>query len=306
MTTATQAIPFRSDGDRRVRRLATSGIVWGLAVSAAMATWVWLGLGGREYYLTPLRVRAYAPGHVLLRPSGPVGQTLGVVGTVLLIVPFVYMARKRLRLLRRAGSVGGWLEVHLFCGIAGPVLITLHTSFKFNGIISAAYWSMVIVMLSGFVGRFLYVRIPRSIRGIELTRGEVDAEADRLRLHLIDSGIGGDAIQHIDAFDHDTVPPGQGLSLGRLIAGEFAIRMKRRRLHHELRACGVPHAMRIDAVRLATNRALLLHRAACLQQTKRFFSLWHVFHLPLVYLLLVIAAAHIGLVLYMGYVPFRW
>ena len=77
-----------------------------------------------------------------------------------------------------------WLEVHLFCGIVGPVLITFHTSFKFNGIVSAAYWSMVTVVLSGFIGRYLYVRIPRSIRGNELTRAELDARADELKDEL--------------------------------------------------------------------------------------------------------------------------
>ena len=40
--------------------------------------------------------------------------------------------------------------MHLFCGVVGPVLVTFHTSFKFNGLVSVAYWSMVIVMLSGF------------------------------------------------------------------------------------------------------------------------------------------------------------
>ena len=59
-------------------------------------------------------------------------------------------------------------------------------------------------------------------------------------------------------------------------------------------------------IRLTAARATLLRRAAYLQRTKKLFDLWHVFHLPLVYLLLVIAAAHIGLALYMGYVPFRW
>ena len=60
------------------------------------------------------------------------------------------------------GSMPLWLEVHIFCGIVGPVLVTFHTSFKFNGIISVAYWSMMAVMLSGFVGRYLYVRIPKN------------------------------------------------------------------------------------------------------------------------------------------------
>jgi hypothetical protein len=70
-----------------------------------------------------------------------------------MLVPFLYMARKRVPALRNLGNLRWWLEVHLFCGVIGPVLVTYHTSFKFNGIVSAAYWSMVIVVLSGFVGR---------------------------------------------------------------------------------------------------------------------------------------------------------
>ena len=125
-------------------RLARGGIVWGVVVSVAMVLWVMFGLGGRDYYGTPLTVRGYAPAHPLLRPSGPVGQTLGVVGTLLMVVPFAYMARKRVRRSKQTGSLRTWLEIHLFCGIVGPVLVTLHTSFKFNGIVSAAYWSMEI------------------------------------------------------------------------------------------------------------------------------------------------------------------
>ena len=55
------------------------------------------GSAVRDYYPTPLAIRGYAPAHRLLRPFGPVGQTFGLVGTVLMLVPFVYMARKRLK-----------------------------------------------------------------------------------------------------------------------------------------------------------------------------------------------------------------
>jgi cytochrome b561 len=43
-----------------------------------------------------------------------------------------------------------------------------------------------------------------------------------------------------------------------------------------------------------------------LHTTKKLFELWHVFHLPLVYLMFVIVAAHVAITLYLGYVPFRW
>ncbi len=296
-----------ASGTSVIGRLAASGIAWGFAVSALAILLVVFGLGGAEYYTTPLKIRGYSDGHRFLRPSGPVGQTLGLMGTVLMMVPFVYMGRKRIKSLKPVGTVKSWLEIHLFCGIVGPVLVTLHTSFKFNGIISAAYWSMVLVMLSGFVGRYLYVRIPRSIRGNEMSRAEVEAEADELKDSLAGAGANEAVLRRIQAFEANAVPASSGhLSFADLLFGELLIGRKLHGLSRELVAGGLPPEACAEVIRLTAAHATLIRRAAYLQRTKKLFDLWHVFHLPLVYLLLVIAAAHIGLALYMGYVPFRW
>jgi hypothetical protein len=284
----------------------TSGVAWGVLASGVVAVWVLVALGGREYYATPLAVRAYAPTHPLLRPSGPVGHTLGVVGTLMILVPFLYMARKRWRRLQGVGTLPAWLEVHLFCGIAGPALITLHTSFKFNGLVAAAYWSMVVVVLSGFAGRHLYVRIPRALRGHELTRGELDGQVERLRIELVEAGAGADILHKVEAFEHLVVPEHEQLSLMDLLFGDIAVSRRLRALDADLAIGRVPDEQRVELVRLAAARALLLRRMAYLRRTRRLFELWHVFHLPLVYLLLGIAAVHIGVALYLGYVPFRW
>jgi hypothetical protein len=289
-----------------LRRLSTSGLAWGTLASVALAVWIGFVLGGAHYYLTPLAVRAYEPLHRLLRPSGPIGQTLGVAGTLLLLMPFLYMARKRVRGLRSAGTLGTWLEVHLFCGILGPVLVTFHTSFKFNGIISAAYWSMVLVMLSGFVGRYLYVRIPRSLRGHELTRAELDAQAEQLKDDLARSIDSHETLRRIEAFERAAVPAEEELSTLDLLFGDVAFGRKLRALDAELERGNLSAEHRAEILRLTTERALLLRRTAYLRRTKWLFDLWHVFHLPLVYLLLVIAAVHIGVALFLGYVPFRW
>jgi hypothetical protein len=291
----------------RLRRWGTSGLAWGTIACIALTTWILFGIGGAEYYRTPLAVRAYAPAHHLLRASGPLGQTFGLVGTVFMFVPFAYMTRKRIKGLRTTGTLKGWLELHLFCGIVGPLLVTFHTSFKFNGIISAAYWSMVTVMLSGFVGRFLFMRIPRSIRGNELTRAELDRRAAELQDEIVRS-VGDESIMNrIEACEEQIAPRSETrLSFFDLLFGEIRMGRPLRAFDHALDQSGVPQALRDEITRLTMERALVLRRAAYLQRTKKLFEAWHVFHLPLVYLLLVIATAHIALVLYMGYVPFRW
>lgn len=279
-------------------------MAWSAIVSVALAAWVLVSLNGRQYYATPLAVRGYAQGHKLLRPSGPVGQTFGVVGAAMMLMPFFYMLRKRLKVLKGAGTLKGWLEAHLFCGIVGPVLVTFHTSFKFNGIVSAAYWSMVIVVLSGFIGRYLYVRIPRSIRGHELSRTELDARAEELRVELAETLTSPAAFARLDAFEREL--QGRRLSFFDLFVGELRLGRRLKSLDRDLEREGLSADARVTAQRLATERSVLLRRLAYLQRTKQLFELWHVFHLPLVYLMLVIVTAHVGITLYMGYVPFRW
>lgn len=284
-------------------RVAKSGVALGLAASSLLTLWVLFRLGGWHYYSTPLAVRGYEGMHRALRPSGPFGQSFGLVGAVMMLVPFLYMLRKRFVRWTWAGSMKTWLEVHLFCGILGPVLITFHTSFKFNGIISAAYWAMVIVVLSGFIGRYLFVRIPRTLRGTELTRSDLDAKADGL-IEDLKSTVGeGPWLDRVRSVA-DARP--DRLTVAGLLFGEIGLRLRLRRLGHELVSSGLPGTQRHALMRLSTERALLVRRIAYLEKTKYAFGLWHVFHVPLVYFLLIIACVHVGITLYLGYIPFQW
>jgi hypothetical protein len=168
-------------GRSRSAAALSHGLVLGALVGVVVAAVVVFGLGGLHYYTTPLGLRGYEKVHRLLRPSGLAGQALGITGFVLVLLTLLYALRKKVPFLRNRGNSRGWLEAHIFCGVAGPALITLHTSLKFNGIISVAYWSMVLVVLSGFVGRYLYVRIPRTIRGTELSLDEIHLRIDELK-----------------------------------------------------------------------------------------------------------------------------
>ena len=40
---------------------------------------------------------------------------------------------------------------------------------------------MVVVVLSGFVGRYLYVRIPKTLRGVELSAADLEARVAEIR-----------------------------------------------------------------------------------------------------------------------------
>ena len=255
--------------------------------TAAIAVLVLVGARGWSYYSTPRRVRAYHPAHSLLRPSGAIGEAAGVAGMAMMAVPVIYAVRKRWKRVARVGHMKAWLDVHIFCGTVGPVLVTFHTGLRFNGIVSVAYWSMVAVVLSGFVGRYLYARIPRTIRGAELSCEEIEERAAAMHADLAGAGIPVQALARLEA-----VPGG--------VRGALA----RRRMARTLATMGLPPRRAREVVLVAADRSLLLRRLAQLNRARKLFALWHAYHLPLVYVMFAIAVLHIGLAVYLGYAAF--
>ncbi len=295
--------PARPTTPRPHRSGPTHGVlVLSFLVTALVVVGILAGLRGWTYYRTPLRVRGYAPAHKLLRPSGQVGLALGVTGSLLMVMMQAYSLRKRVRSLAKVGSLPRWLDFHIFCGILGPVLITFHTSFKFNGVVSVAYWSMVLVLLSGFVGRYLYVRIPKSIRGQELTVAQVEERAAELKADLVAMRLPKHLTDEVEEFEARVVPPrDHEARLGGLWFGEARIRLALRTLRKRVRHDGVGARTLHDVLALTAERALLLRRLAYLRRTKKLFELWHVFHRPLAYVMLVIVVVHVATAVYFGY-----
>ena len=282
-----------------------SGLAHGLLASLVALAAVGIVLaasGAWHYYATPLRVRAYQPWHRLLRPSGTIGQSLGFIGLALMTMPIIYSVRKKWSRLSRLGQMKTWLEVHIFCGTVGPILVTLHAALRFNGLVSVAYWSAIAVMLSGFVGRYLYIRMPRTIRGAEMTYDEIRVQAATVRVELEASGLSDALLAKLDRLEAAAL--GDDEEEGALALSTWEYRRRLRHLRREMRDAGVAPDLTTRALALSRERVQLLRRLRYLDRTRRLFAMWHVFHQPLVYLMFIIVALHIGLAFYLGYVPF--
>jgi hypothetical protein len=109
------------------------------------------------------------------------GHTLGILGFMLMLMTeTLYSLRKRSRTrVARWGRMSDWLQFHIFTGIVGPYLVLLHSSWKFNGLAGATMLLTVVIVISGFIGRYIYTRIPRTLDGIEVdsTTGGLQASA---------------------------------------------------------------------------------------------------------------------------------
>jgi hypothetical protein len=98
----------------------------------------------------------------------------GLIGVGLMIIAAVYPIFRRIKLFRWLASNTMWFDFHLMAGTVGPMFIGLHSALKLDTWVSAAFWSMVIVVVSGFLGRYLYTQIPELSSGVELE--ELDHE----------------------------------------------------------------------------------------------------------------------------------
>jgi hypothetical protein len=282
----------------------THRIYIGTLVSIVVLVFFYLLFQGMSYYSTPLEERFYHPNHDWFKPSGAMGHGLGILGTLLILIGvFGYRAKKRYRWLARFGRLKYWLEFHIFLCSLGPVLILFHTAFKFGGIVSVSFWSMIVVVASGIVGRFIYVQIPRTIEGRELSLGELQQMKNQLSMSL--AGVGGvNASDYQDLLTRAQVKvPQEGNLLSRIVRKYGVDRATVQELKATLRQHQTPPQKIREATHLLRKELSLDNRIERLHVMQKLFKYWHVAHLPFALIMLFILVIHVAITLAFGY---RW
>ncbi|HYD53187.1 MAG TPA: hypothetical protein VEA99_11185 [Gemmatimonadaceae bacterium] len=262
---------------------------------------------GARYYAQPLAARARSPLHPLLKSSGAVGQGTGLAALLIFVFLWLYPLRKRWRWLAFTGTIGRWMDVHVVAALSLPLLLAMHATWRFGGIIGIGFWAMMVVCASGVVGRYLYVRIPRSRTGVELSLEEVAGQRRALVQQLMDaSGLELHQVQALLAAD-GAVPRAAGpLGALRLMLGHDLRRRRLRRAIRErcarLRGLTPPLDGRaLDRVAdLAAREIALAHQVALLHATHRIFRWWHVAHRPIALTALAAVLIHVAVVVAMG------
>ena len=244
---------------------------------------------GYTYYNTPLEERFYHPQHAWFKPSGIYGQGLGIIGTLMILTGVVlYIARKRYNFLSKYIRLKYLLEFHIFLCTLGPILVLFHTTFKFGGIVSIAFWSMVAVVLSGVAGRFIYIQIPRTIAGRELTLNEVKEMKTDLAIVLNEKyKLNPTTIQLFVSFTNKD----------QLGASKITTQKLRKTLKNE----DLPKHEIGSIIKMVKNEKVLSGKIARLETMQKLFKYWHVAHMPFALIMLVIVVIHIAITVTLGY-----
>lgn len=287
-------------------RTALGGIrLFHVALAAAWILTIGFFLAqGWSYYNLPLQERPFNEAYNRFKPGGTVGLDLGVWGTVLMAFGVLtYSVRKRVRRFNNVGRLRNWLSFHIFLCTLGAAMVLLHTSFKLGGLIAISLISMLVVVASGITGRFLYVRVPKTINGQMQSLKAVQAERTLL-LEEIQSTTGLSHEQMAALF-----PPSEPLQIkgffdaaATALKYEFSMRKRRRQLTRNAREAGMEPALEDAFNKLVRHQMRLEKYIVMLTPFQRLFRHWLTLHIPLTIVMAIIVVLHIGVAIAFGYV----
>ena len=242
-------------------------------------------------------------------PKTDEGYYLGLTGGVMMLLLLLYPLKKRLRVMRGWGHSRYWFAAHMGLGIGGPLLVLVHSSFRFGSInAGVALICMILVAASGVIGRFIYVRIHQGLYGRRLDLADLRAQAGAASA---DARSMLDSIpamrERLTAFE-EWAQARQGSRAGSMFAFvavpvmAYRVRRQCRRLLVEfIRETAKARGWDRDKARRRYRAAKhqcdrYIHGVRCVAQFnayERLFSLWHVVHIPFVYMLVLSGIAHV-------------
>lgn len=264
---------------------------WILIITTISFTGYFIFLG-YSFYNTPLDQRFYHPDYQILRASGRFGHGLGVYGTILIAVGvFGYIYAKKTLRFEKYVRLKYLLEFHIFLCTLGPIMILFHTTFKFGGLVSFGFWSMVLVVLSGVVGRYIYIQIPRKLNGKELGAEELTNEFAVLWKPLIELETSGFRLREL-YLEFEKAP----LQLKTKIVSKLLSIVKNEE--------SIPKSQFKLLQKNLRQLQLLSYRVSRLERMRRLFRYWHVVHKPFAIIMLVIVIVHVTVAAMMGYTYF--
>jgi len=237
------------------------------------------------------------------------GYNLGLAGGVGLLFILLYPLRKRTRFLHALGPTKSWFAMHMTCGVLAPFLILLHSKFHIGSVnAGVALISMLLVAASGFVGRFIYVRIHHGLYGTRMSLAELQAQvgfnSGEVRSKLSFAPRVEEWLREYEATAVER-PKNMVHGMWRFLTLGLRARWVRRRCTQEFARAYRMHARAVkwDAAQqqrhLAGGKALIAsfvagaQRVAQFSRYERLFSLWHALHVPLIWMMVFSAIAHV-------------
>lgn len=274
-----------------------------ILVSITVIAFLAIAYLGAGYYLTDLDQRFFHDQNEGFKPSGIIGHGLGIIGSAMMIVGvFGYMIRKRNRKFSRVGVLKYWLEFHIFLCTLGPILVLFHTSMKFGGIVAVSFWSMIAVVISGVIGRFIYIQIPRTIEGREMSLNELNGLKESFFEDVQSKyKISNETLDFFNKSMEEKNYSDKTFMISKVSARLSFERELLKKIAVNLKIQKMSDRNRRKVLRIFKNEIILNRRIVWLTTMQNYMRYWHVAHLPFAIAMLIIMLIHVVVVVLFGY-----
>ena len=237
------------------------------------------------------------------------GYLLGIVGSAMMVILLLYPMRKRFRFMAGWGPIRFWFRYHMMLGVLGPICILYHANFSLGSTNSSvALFSMLLVAGSGLIGRYLYVQIHYGLYGRrinlkELT-GELEEEKGELARNL---EFVPNVKKQLLHFANSVLNHSRGFFFS--VGIFFFMRLRTRWAYRSLRG-PLKQGLKEEARRKGWSTSIYrsnlrnarleawhflrqVRKVAEFNVYERLFALWHLFHLPLMVMMMIAGVFHI-------------
>jgi len=247
----------------------------------------------------------------LFKPGDNVGYNIGLVGGIMMLTLLIYPVRKRVGFMRSWGILPRWFKWHMIFGVLGPALIVFHSTFYIGSVnAGVALVCMLLVSGSGIFGRFFYTKIHNGLYGRNTTyqqlQEDLDGSGDVKSVLAFAPNIQSKLIEFRDHAMESS--KGGKLSFWKFLTLGVQVKWLSRTLVIELEDLMYADAnekqwndaqmKRLDELFFQNEQFIrtyltTIRDLAQFSTYEKLFSLWHIFHVPLVYMLVFSAIWHV-------------
>ena len=292
----------KGQGVPRPATRETSG--WGMEALMKIGAGLFFFLSGFAIYAgLKLRHKEY------LTAETGTGYLLGILGSLMMLILLLYPMRKRFRFMAGWGNIRYWFRFHMMLGVLGPICILYHANFSLGSTNSSvALFSMLLVAGSGLIGRYLYVKIHYGLYGRRINLKELTNDLEEEKGELASNlGFTPNVRKQMLHFANSVINHSRGLFFS--VGVFFFMRLRTRWAYRGLRG-PLKQSLKEEARRRGWSARIYrqhlrnahLHVRHFLRQVRkvaefniyeRLFALWHLFHLPLMVMMLVTGVFHV-------------
>lgn len=231
------------------------------------------------------------------------GYIFGIIGGSLMLLLLFYPLRKRVRFMRRWFSIKYWFQLHMLFGILGPVLILFHSNFHLGSLNSSvALFCMLLVAISGIVGRYVYRNIHRGLYGERLEFKDFYDQYQQSKTLFVDNElVNSDTAQKLN--DIEQLLTTGTHSLWKTWSAIHSVKTQNRRVKAQIkrnlktRKYSAEQARNLKQAYAQWQKGISqLRSVAKLSFNTQLFSLWHILHLPFFFMMLITATIHVVVV----------